>query len=574
MLCAALGLPAGAAAQTAVDTVGTRAAGAQLHPVVGVMGGVFDLDGGPRLDVLGARAGLGFGELFRLTGFYWRSVDTGERELLDGRGWGGEARLNLSAGFGLTPFVTAGLGRVRVDTLEDELDDATVDDRTAAILGAGLMVPLGPVQVSVGARDYILGLSGLDDSDESAEATHNWLFSVGVSASLGRTRGREPITVARAPRPGLVDTVFVDARGQPLPPDTVRVDARGEPVEPGVRNYQSDRQIAVPIPLEGSITLRYGPEAVASGAAAAGSQAAAGRTPAGEVGATREPASPEPVQPQVAPVLSEAALQRIIDGTVAALLPRLEARDVERQNRLRADLSAALAGQREAVRQAVQQELARLGVAPRATAPPAATAEAPAAPPAPADLEDEIQRAAARLAAARAELARIEAARADPAGGVEPAPPVQPAAPDIRPVLVDLAARNAPLLATAELERGPALVLADLAFEAGSALLDERARVVLGAVAAALRAVPGRPIFVQGHADAAGPEVQNQQLSELRAEVVRSLLVQAGVEPGRVHAVGFGAGRPVAPNETAAGRALNRRVEIVIGETEADGGTR
>jgi OmpA-OmpF porin, OOP family len=43
------------------------------------------------------------------------------------------------------------------------------------------------------------------------------------------------------------------------------------------------------------------------------------------------------------------------------------------------------------------------------------------------------------------------------------------------------------------------------------------------------------------------------------------LLVQAGVEATRVHAVGFGAGQPVATNETAAGRALNRRVEIVIG---------
>jgi outer membrane protein OmpA-like peptidoglycan-associated protein len=86
------------------------------------------------------------------------------------------------------------------------------------------------------------------------------------------------------------------------------------------------------------------------------------------------------------------------------------------------------------------------------------------------------------------------------------------------------------------------------------------------------RGAPDRPVFVQGHADAAGPEVRSQQLSELRAEVVRSLLVQAGVDATNVHAIGFGAGRPVATNETAAGRALNRRVEIVIGESEGIGG--
>jgi OmpA-OmpF porin, OOP family len=68
--------------------------------------------------------------------------------------------------------------------------------------------------------------------------------------------------------------------------------------------------------------------------------------------------------------------------------------------------------------------------------------------------------------------------------------------------------------------------------------------------------------------------VANQQLSELRAEVLRSSLVQAGVEGARVHAVGFGAGQPIATNDTAAGRALNRRVEIVIGGPSENGDTR
>jgi outer membrane protein OmpA-like peptidoglycan-associated protein len=79
-------------------------------------------------------------------------------------------------------------------------------------------------------------------------------------------------------------------------------------------------------------------------------------------------------------------------------------------------------------------------------------------------------------------------------------------------------------------------------------------------VAAALRVMGDRLVFVHGHTGVTGTEVGNQQLSELRAEVVRSLLVETGVEAARVHAVGFGAGQPVATNETAAGRALNRKL--------------
>jgi outer membrane protein OmpA-like peptidoglycan-associated protein len=58
-------------------------------------------------------------------------------------------------------------------------------------------------------------------------------------------------------------------------------------------------------------------------------------------------------------------------------------------------------------------------------------------------------------------------------------------------------------------------------------------------VAAALRVMGDRLVLVHGHTDVTGTEVGNQQLSELRAEVVRSLLVETGVEAARVHAVVF-----------------------------------
>jgi outer membrane protein OmpA-like peptidoglycan-associated protein len=546
-------VPAAVGAQ-AVDTVGTRAGGGQLHPVVGVMGGVFDVHGGPRWDVLGARAGLGFGEIFRVTGFYWRSVDRAEREVVDGHGWGGEGQLNLNTGFGLTPFVTAGIARVRGDA---------ADDRNAAILGAGFMVPLGPIQLTVGARDYLFGLSGLDAA-ETGETTHNWLYSVGVDATLGRVRVREPVVVARAPRAGVVvDTVWVDSRGQIVAPAPARPAARAETDLREARGYQSDRTIQVPIPTEGSITLRYGPETASAPAGVAQISPAAGQAPT--------VADPQTGAGAVAG-LSEAAVQRIIDGTVAALLPRLDARDLERQRQLRADLTAALSSQRELVQDMVRQELARLPAVSPPAYSPGAPARAHAAAPYEPGLAADMQRAADRLAAARAELARIEAARADPLmAGPPPGAETLAAPGDLLAALVDLAARHPVVLTTLAVERGAAIVVTDVAFEPGTALLDERARAALGGVAAALRGAPGRPIYVQGHMDGAGPEVRSQQLSELRAEVVRSLLVQGGVDPASLYAIGFGAGRPVATNETAAGRALNRRVEIVIGGAGMNG---
>jgi outer membrane protein OmpA-like peptidoglycan-associated protein len=56
----------------------------------------------------------------------------------------------------------------------------------------------------------------------------------------------------------------------------------------------------------------------------------------------------------------------------------------------------------------------------------------------------------------------------------------------------------------------------------------------------------------------------NQRLSENRASAVRSYLISRGVASNRIYAVGFGKTRPIADNSTTAGRAQNRRVEIVV----------
>jgi outer membrane protein OmpA-like peptidoglycan-associated protein len=89
-------------------------------------------------------------------------------------------------------------------------------------------------------------------------------------------------------------------------------------------------------------------------------------------------------------------------------------------------------------------------------------------------------------------------------------------------------------------------------------------RTRLTEIARALATVPDRHILIEGHTDSDGPSGYNLELSRLRAESVRSVLVGGGVSPDRIETHGYGKTRPIASNATAAGKAQNRRVEIVL----------
>ncbi|TMM52807.1 OmpA family protein [Sulfitobacter sabulilitoris] len=86
----------------------------------------------------------------------------------------------------------------------------------------------------------------------------------------------------------------------------------------------------------------------------------------------------------------------------------------------------------------------------------------------------------------------------------------------------------------------------------------------LNAVAGNLRQYPNSTIQIIGHTDSDGDAAYNQQLSERRANAVAQVLLNAGVGAARVQAFGRGESQPVASNLTPAGKAQNRRVEIVI----------
>jgi outer membrane protein OmpA-like peptidoglycan-associated protein len=74
---------------------------------------------------------------------------------------------------------------------------------------------------------------------------------------------------------------------------------------------------------------------------------------------------------------------------------------------------------------------------------------------------------------------------------------------------------------------------------------------------------PDMHVVVEGYTDSIGSDAYNLRLSERRAEVVRDLMVQKGISASRITTRGFGKANPVADNKTAAGRAENRRVEII-----------
>ena len=102
-------------------------------------------------------------------------------------------------------------------------------------------------------------------------------------------------------------------------------------------------------------------------------------------------------------------------------------------------------------------------------------------------------------------------------------------------------------------------------FASNKSELLPAAQTRLNDVANALnRQDAGSNIVVEGHTDSQGAAKYNQALSQRRAQSVRDYLVARGIASDRVTAQGFGLTRPIADNETAEGRANNRRVEIVV----------
>jgi outer membrane protein OmpA-like peptidoglycan-associated protein len=101
-----------------------------------------------------------------------------------------------------------------------------------------------------------------------------------------------------------------------------------------------------------------------------------------------------------------------------------------------------------------------------------------------------------------------------------------------------------------------------ITFDFGSDLITDESKAILEKVVIALISNPDWRVTLEGHTDLDGLPDHNRFLSERRAHAARAYLASAGIAPERLSAIGFGALRPVAPNNPV-GNILNRRVDIL-----------
>jgi outer membrane protein OmpA-like peptidoglycan-associated protein len=108
---------------------------------------------------------------------------------------------------------------------------------------------------------------------------------------------------------------------------------------------------------------------------------------------------------------------------------------------------------------------------------------------------------------------------------------------------------------------GKAVLYVNFAFNRAQLLPD--AMPIIQEVVSVMKTTPDLKLDVDGHTDGIGSADYNQKLSEARAAAVVASLTAAGIDPGRLKPAGFGASQPIADNDSAQGRAENRRVELV-----------
>jgi outer membrane protein OmpA-like peptidoglycan-associated protein len=120
------------------------------------------------------------------------------------------------------------------------------------------------------------------------------------------------------------------------------------------------------------------------------------------------------------------------------------------------------------------------------------------------------------------------------------------------------------ILSTRDSARGLIINMSDVLFDFDKATLKPGAREKLAKVSGIVLAYPGLKLAVEGHTDSIGSDEYNQTLSEKRADAVRDYLVAQALNESSITAQGLGKADPVATNDTNAGRALNRRVELVV----------
>lgn len=108
------------------------------------------------------------------------------------------------------------------------------------------------------------------------------------------------------------------------------------------------------------------------------------------------------------------------------------------------------------------------------------------------------------------------------------------------------------------------LDLSGITFQFASDEITQQGKLILDDVISVLSEHPEFDVAIEGHTDSVGDNEVNLNLSQLRAQSVLNYLANAGIQTKRLSATGYGASAPIAPNDTAEGRATNRRIEFIV----------
>ena len=137
--------------------------------------------------------------------------------------------------------------------------------------------------------------------------------------------------------------------------------------------------------------------------------------------------------------------------------------------------------------------------------------------------------------------------------------------PGVTPAPVDITLGSSKV----EVTTGQVVIMEQVFFDTGKATIKAESLPLLDEVASALLLNTDITLVeIQGHTDNVGNAETNQRLSQRRAQAVRDYLVSQGVDRKRLQATGYGSSVPLEDNDTAAGRAANRRVQFAIKESE------
>jgi outer membrane protein OmpA-like peptidoglycan-associated protein len=119
-------------------------------------------------------------------------------------------------------------------------------------------------------------------------------------------------------------------------------------------------------------------------------------------------------------------------------------------------------------------------------------------------------------------------------------------------------------------DRGMVITLGDVLFDTDKSQLKPGGMRTLQKLSEFLKANNERKVVIEGFTDSTGSEEYNLNLSERRANTVKNALLDLGISADRIISRGYGKSYPVAGNDTAAGRQLNRRVEVIVSRNADD----